>query len=528
MTKYILEWVLPQKNWNLLLIVAVCIMLVPIIGSAMIVVETYTTRFLYSLYGRGQADLYNGIQHQSLAWLQKKRMGDLITRVLDDTRTINQLFDGTIFFMLFLFITIVIGAIVLLFLHIQLGAAMIALWVLHAIIISRLGGRVKQKAAELQQQTSDVTETAREMLYGAEWITLSGQEAKALETMKNCFHREWSITRRGLLADNVVQITDVLLQSCFLAFMYYLGGRLVTDGSMTIGSLVSFIAVYTWLRPFGIALYGMYLTAKRTSPSIERVAEIAYPAKSITGVEPKGGLNTLVLDKVSFHYEEKAILNQISLQLTAGSAISLVGPRGSGKSTLADILLRLQAPTSGSIYINGIPMEQLDESWIRRHILCVTQDIVLRSGTLLDNLTFGCSDVDPEALKQALTCAELDVWAASLPNGLLTEVGEHGLSISGGERQRISIARALIRRPSLLILDECTSALDTNTEQRLLDKLIDRLPQTTLIFITHRMAVTKHSHRIYVLREGCIVEEGHYGELAAKNGLYRELANQRT
>lgn len=507
MIKYILDQVLPQKDWNLLLIVCCGVILAPIAGSALIALETYLSRFLYRLYGHGQADLYQRVQHRPMVWFQRKRTGDLITRMIDDTRGIYQFIDGTIYFMLVLAVTIVIGIIVLLAYHFLLGSIVILLWGIHSIIIVKYGGAIKRRTADIQRQTSNIAETARELLSGARWIKMSGQETRMMETLNRSLHMEWKLAKGLFLAESRLPFIDALLHAGCLAFIYYYGGMLVMDGGMTLGTLISFAAVYTWLRPFGVSLHQMIVSAMKTSPSIDRIMEIAeLPVPSNEGIKPEEKLTAIDMEDVSFHYEGKTVLQGINLHLTAPAVISIIGQRGSGKSTFADLLLRLQTPASGSIRINGIPLDMLDEAWVRRHMVGVTQHIYLRSGTLLDNITFGCEPVDSAALHQAISIAELGDWIDRLPQGLLTEVGEQGMSVSGGERQRISIARALLRQPSLLILDESTSALDAATEGRLLANLIERLPQTTLIFITHRMAAAKLSHRTYVIRDGTLAE----------------------
>ncbi|MBW7473846.1 ABC transporter ATP-binding protein/permease [Paenibacillus oenotherae] len=509
MMKYILEWALPRSDWNLLLIVCCCIIVAPLVGSAMIAVGTYRSKFLYRLYGQGRSDLYQRVQSRPLAWFQRRRTGDLMTRMLDDTQAVYPFVDGTVVFLIVLVFTIGIGSVVLVTLQPVLGAFIIILWATHSLLIAKLGDSVKNKTAEIQRQTSTVTETARELFSGTRWITMSGQEKRAMKLLKNCLHEEWKLARGGLLAENKLRLIDAFLHASSLVLMYYLGGRLVINGDMSLGSLVSFIAVYNWLRPLGVSAYNILISVKQTEPSIDRILDIADPLPSHKGLIPEDVLHTIQLEDVSFHYEGKSVLHGINLHISAPSVIAIIGQRGSGKSTLAELLLRLQTSSSGTIKVNGIPLDKLDEAWIRRHLLCVTQDNYIRSGTLMDNLTFGCQDVDPVSLHQAIATAELGEWIARLPDGLQTEVGEQGMALSGGERQRISIARAIVRQPSLLILDESTSALDACTEQRLLANITQSLPHTTIIFITHRMAAVQFSQHIYRLSNGTIGNDDH-------------------
>jgi ABC-type multidrug transport system fused ATPase/permease subunit len=240
-------------------------------------------------------------------------------------------------------------------------------------------------------------------------------------------------------------------------------------------------------------------------------------------VLPEEGMVTLEAKHLSFRYEGREALDDVSFRVPKGSILSIVGHRGSGKSTLADLLLGLREPASGSISLNGVPLQQINSSWIRHHMLCVTQEVMLRSGTILDNIVYGSEDIEMEAVWDAIRHAELEEWISRLPEGLLTLVGEQALHISGGERQRISIARALLRKPSILILDEATSSLDQGTERKLLDRLIHRMNGSTLIFITHRLDIALRSDEILVMNEGRLAERGTHDELLSRSGIYQEL-----
>lgn len=523
LSKYILETVFPEQNWNLLITVTICMVAAPIIGSMMIILEDVWGRFMIRLAGRGRADLYNGIQHRPLGWLHNNRTGDLLTRILDDTHSITDLVNGHLGFMLFHIVTITAGSAVLLVLEPTLASIVLILWAGQATLVKLLGRHVKQKAAETARHKSLVSESVREIISGAAFIKAAGKESKAIGHLRDCLRQEWNHTRREVLADHKVRLLHASLNASFLVFMYTAGGWLVLQNKMTIGSLVAFVAVYNWLRPFGISLIDMVIGTMKVIPSMERVTDIAFPVrKTNAGSIPQGPI-TLETRSLSFRYDSRPILDDVSFQVPSGSIVSIVGYRGSGKSTLVDLLLGLYEPVSGCVCLNGIPLPQLDPAWLRSQVLCVSQDVRLRSGTILDNIVFGRENIGMEEVWEAVRLAQLDDWISRLPDGLFTRVGEQALQISGGERQRISIARALLRKPAILIFDEATSALDQGTERRLLKQMINELKGVTLLFITHRLDVTQQSDEVLVLHEGRLVDRGSPEELRSRPGIYQEL-----
>lgn len=523
LSKYVLESVLPDRNWNLLIIVSVCMVAAPIVGSIMIIWENMLGRFMLRLSGRGRADLYDGIQHRSLEWLRQRRVGDLLARILDDTHFIADMVNGHFGFMLFHAVTILVGSVILLTLQPLLASVVLVLWAGQALLISRMGRQVKRKAADTARHNAIVAETVREIVSGAAFIKSTGREAKALGNVKECLRQEWEHTRQGVLTDHKLRLLQALLSTAALVLMYAAGGWFVLYGSLSIGSLVAFIAVYNWLRPFGVSMIDMTLTAMKLWPSVERVTEISFPAAPArTGAIPTGAI-MLETCRIAFRHDNRIVLDDISFRIKQGAILSVVGHRGSGKSTLADLLLGLREPAAGSITLNGIPLQDIDANWLRSSVLCVTQEVMLRSGTILDNIVYGIDNRSQEDVHEAVRNAELEEWIASLPDGLHTRVGEQALQISGGERQRISIARALLRKPALLILDEATSALDQGTERRLLERLTGGLRGTSFMFITHRLDVAIRSDEILVLDEGRITERGTHADLMLMGGIYREL-----
>ncbi len=423
MTKYVLEQLLPQKDWNLLLWVSIGIALVPIVGSAMIVLEIFADKALLRLAGKGRADLFDSIQHRPLSWIRKRQHGDLITRTLDDTKSIADFATGSLMWMCWLTISITAGAVVMLYLYWKLALIILVLWGAHAILITRLGQRMKRRTADTAKQTSRVTESMREIITGAHFIKAAGIESNALGTIATCLKEEWSHTSRSMLYEHLTQLINVFLTSAFLVVMYYGGGMAVVNGELTLGSLIAFIAVYNWVRPFAITLLDTYMSGKKAASAVERVADIAIPLSDKNSCCTASASDfSIQAEQISYSYGERTALNEISFHIPAGMIVSIAGHRGSGKSTLADLLLGLAEPTAGTLRIGGVPLNELDSSWLRRHLLCVTQDAMLRSGTILDNIVYSCEDTSPDQISEAIKLAEMEDWLSTLPDGLNTRV----------------------------------------------------------------------------------------------------------
>ncbi|MCJ7765033.1 MAG: ABC transporter ATP-binding protein/permease, partial [Thiovulaceae bacterium] len=235
--------------------------------------------------------------------------------------------------------------------------------------------------------------------------------------------------------------------------------------------------------------------------------------------------NNIRLENVSFSYGNKVVLHNISLEIPKGKTVALLGPSGSGKSTLAQIILGLYANEKGKVYVDDIPIDEIGLDQLRENIAIVLQSPRMFNDTLRENLTLG-RDVDESRLYEAINIAQLDTVLKKLSKGLDTMIGKEGIRLSGGERQRLAIARMLVHRPSLVILDESTSALDVHTEKNLFTSLCDFLEGKSMLIIAHRLSSVEHADYIYVLDEGRIIESGTPKELLAEKGHYHQFVKE--
>ncbi len=319
-----------------------------------------------------------------------------------------------------------------------------------------------------------------------------------------------------------------LLRMLMVVVLIYL----IYKGQITIGQFYS-LNIYSFFLFNPLQEIGNVVnTYREAEVSLQNFAQIFDIPKEVKPAEPKqlGNINKLTFDQVSFKHQSATLnaLNDISFQVKGGESIAFVGPSGAGKSTLVKLLVGLYRPKQGAVFYNGIPGDEIDFDELRKKIGFVTQDTQLFSGSIKENLLFVNPDATDEQCMDVLQKAACQTLLARADKGLDSLIGEGGVKVSGGEKQRLSIARALLRNPNLLVFDEATSALDSLTEEEI-SETIRAVSQNTShisILIAHRLSTIMHATRIYVLEKGKIVEEGNHDELLKLKGLYYAMWRQ--
>ncbi len=481
---------------------------------------------------RATADLRDRLFSRVLRWPVDRLGGwhsaEVMSRALQDTQLVHtHLLVGLVD----LVATGVqlLGTVVMLFvLDWRLATATFAILPGTALLARHFGSQIQHTSALAQRRVAELATRVREVIAGARIVRAFVQEGRE--------ERRFSAENRRLLREQLrigrlvaLEVSAMSLATAAgLIVFLWVGGQLVAARLMTPGELVAFIAYVAMAIEPGVSLTRLYSHARQAAAALDRVEEILrVPVVE----EPKGArdlpgiLGEVVFEDVWLAYEPgRWALRGVTFRIRPGEHVALVGPSGAGKSSLVNLLLRFYDPTRGRVTVGGVDLREVRTDSLRRRIAYVPQETVLFAGTVRDNIAYGRPEASLEEVVQAAVAANADGFIRQLPRGYDTPLDEAGLSLSGGQRQRIAIARALLTDPEFIILDEATSSLDSESEA-LVQEAIERLMAgRTALVIAHRLSTVRRAHRILVLADGQVVQEGTYDSLMASGGLFRILA----
>lgn len=432
------------------------------------------------------------------------------------------------------FAYLVMSLVVMSQLSVRLTVATLLLVPLPAIIASIAAPTQVQREARLLERWSRLYARFHEVLSGLITVRSFAMEDREKRRFLDGVAQANTEVERGVGYDTRVGAlqSSVVAGARVVSIGY--GAYLVMHGSVTVGTVVAFLGYVGGLFGPVQSLAGLYATLRKAAVSIDTVFGI-LDAKETLGdrpgaIDPGRLAGEVKLENVHFGYaaDGPPVLEGVSLTVHPGETLALVGPSGSGKSTITALIQRFYDPQSGSVRLDGRDVRDLKQAAIRREIAVVLQDPVLFNDTIANNIAYGRPDASHHEIEEAARAAHAHDFIMRLPEGYETMVGERGGRLSVGERQRISIARALIKDPPIVILDEATSALDAETETAIQDALERLLVGRTALVIAHRLSTVVHADRIVVLRNGVIVEEGSHRDLVSHHGYYAKLVHEQT
>ena len=475
-------------------------------------------------------DLFRHLERQDSGFYQKYRTGDIMARMTNDLNAVRMLLGPALMYSANTVFFTVFALVFLLRISPYLTLVALAPMPLASILVQYLGHRIHDRFERIQASFSEISSQAQENYSGARLVRAFAREESQISLFEK-LNREY--IRRSL---RLVQLMGMLwptlefILGVSMLITLMAGGHQVLAHRISVGQFVEFNTFMVMLIFPIIAVGWVVNLFQRGTASVTRIDELlrAEPAIDDRAADPAIPPSAVLQGEIEFRnlhssYGETEVLRDISLHVPAGSSLAIVGPTGSGKTTLVNLLSRMYEAPEGSLLIDGRPLRQFPLAVLRRNIGMVPQETFLFSETILENLTFGAPHAAAEEMLQAAEAAHIRKEFEEFPQGFETMVGERGVTLSGGQKQRSAIARALLRRPPILVLDDALASVDTYTEERILGGLRDYTAASTTILISHRVSTVRSADQIAVLNKGKIVELGRHDELLALDGYYASL-----
>jgi len=528
-TRHIIDHILPNKNIVFLNWVILGLLGFMVVKGVLDVLNTYflslyKERVLFDI----QLRLFQHIQRLDLSFFKSNKIGYLMDRIRNDVSNLQGLLAQTLLNFSRDSLTFFVGAIIIFIFHWKLALISLTIMPLFIYSIYFFSGRIRRKSKELQERFALVSATLQETL-SANFIVKSFrlETCEARKFVKKFRELIRTRIRFDLLSSLFGYITAFIGGIGPLIVLWY-GGREVIDGKLTLGTLVAFGAFVGYLFGPTQRLMNLNASIQQSLGSLDRVFEILdivpeisehSSTKKFKPVEGK-----VEFDNITFSYDGSGpVLKNISFTIESCKTVALVGKSGAGKTSLANLIPRFYDPQEGNIFIDRANIKEVGIRDLRKAIGIVPQETFLFSGTIKENIKYGNLNASNEEIISAAILANADCFIKKLPKGYDTEVGERGVKLSGGERQRIAIARAILKDPKILIFDEATSELDSESERLIQDALRELCKDRSTLIIAHRLSTTINADVIVVLDKGSVIDMGKHSELYERCEFYREL-----
>ncbi|HID11204.1 MAG TPA: ABC transporter ATP-binding protein [Candidatus Latescibacteria bacterium] len=498
-------------------------------------------RWLYSynityvgqkLVFRLRQELYDKLQRIQISFFDRQQVGKIMARVFDDVDIVQYSVSHVFVQLLQNMGMLAIGVVLLMHLNIALSAIALATLPFYAVAYRLYRRKVRPINRAQRERNSEMYAVASQAISGIRVVKSFAQEPRE---ERRFFHKAAEVTRlliKRIVLGNTLGAASGIISVLGTQAVFYLGARKIQAGELSYGTFAQFMVYVASLFSPMVRLSNMNAMVQWVSVALKRVFNLLDEEITIKdrpgAVELEECKGHIVFDHVWLKYEgaEDCALKDITFEVSPGTIVALVGPSGSGKTSLVNLLLRLYDPSKGRIILDGHDLRDIKLSSLRRYIRMVPQEPILFSGTIAENIAYGRPGATPSQIVEAAKAAELHNFIMSLPDKYESEVEEAGANLSGGQKQRMAIAMALLTDPSVLILDDSTSALDAETEARIQQTLDRVMVGRTCFIITHRMSTARKADLILVLKDGWLIEMGSHDELMAKGGMYAQVFHQ--
>ena len=530
------EWLAPFRSsllggnkMELAALAGIATVIIASLGSVATYIDNYYTESVGQWVAHTlRMRVYDHLQHLSLGYYDSHQTGTLLSTITDDIKTIQGFASSATLGILVDILTIFGMLGVMLWLEFDFALIAVALTPFLLLFVARLNRAVKRATHEVRHHQSDIVAVVQQGLESIRVVKAFGRQQLEESRLYDVSQATVEAALKARRVKSLLSPAVTVVVALCTGFVLWRGTALVLADVMTVGALTVFLAYLSkFFKPVQ-DLAKMSNTLAQTAVAMERVQLIldthAMVPERADAREPEAFKGGITFDHVGFAYDPASpVLKDINFSIAPGQLVGVVGATGGGKSTVVGLIPRFYDPGAGRVLIDGVDLRDFKVQGLRKQIGFVLQDTVLFRGTVRDNIAYGRPDATDDEIVTAAKLANADEFIARMPKGYDSLVGERGLTLSGGQRQRIGIARAIIRNSPILILDEPTAALDTESEKLVIDALERLMKGRTVITIAHRLSTIRDSDKILVLKDGMVAEEGTHDELLKRGGFYAEL-----